>query len=159
MNEYFYLDKNNQQQGPISPQQFYAYDVTAETLVWCSGMDNWTRAGNIRELQDFISKRSSNTTPPPPPHTHYAQQPYQGSPMQPCPDSHMVWAVLSTVCCCLPLGIVAIIYASKVQDLYMCGNYIGAVEASNKAKTWSIISAITGFITSGIYSIIVLAAS
>ena len=46
MNEYFYLDKNNQQQGPISPQQFYAYDVTAETLVWCSGMDNWTRAGN-----------------------------------------------------------------------------------------------------------------
>ena len=102
MNEYFYLDKNNQQQGPISPQQFYAYDVTAETLVWCSGMDNWTRAGNIRELQDFICTRSSNTTPPPPPHTNNAQQSYPGSPMQPCPDSHMVWAVLSTVCCCLP---------------------------------------------------------
>lgn len=66
----------------------------------------------------------------------------------------MVLAVLSTIFCCLPLGIVAIIYASKVDNLYMAGDYAGALSASKSARNWALIGAIGGFLTSIIYLII-----
>jgi hypothetical protein len=31
-----------------------------------------------------------------------------------CPDTNLVWAILCTVLCCLPLGIVSIIKATSV---------------------------------------------
>ena len=53
----------------------------------------------------------------------------------------MIFAILSTVLCCLPLGVYAIICANKVDGLYAAGDYAGAVEQANAAKKWSIISA------------------
>ena len=35
-----------------------------------------------------------------------------------CPDSNLVWAILCTVLCCLPLGIVAIVKAASVEKLW-----------------------------------------
>ena len=49
-----------------------------------------------------------------------AYQPGQQPPMK--PDNNLVWAILSTILCCLPLGIVAIVYASKVDGLYNQGD-------------------------------------
>lgn len=62
------------------------------------------------------------------------------------PETHMVWAILSTLFCCLPLGIVAIIKASKVDSLWFDGRYDEAMAAAESAKKWSIISAVTGVI-------------
>ena len=44
--------------------------------------------------------------------------------MMPKPDNNLVLAIFSTVCCCLPLGIVAIIKACSVNTLYAAGNYV-----------------------------------
>ena len=55
------------------------------------------------------------------------------------PDNNMLWAILSTVFCCLPLGIVSIVYASKVNGLYTAGNYDEAQAAADKAKNWAMI--------------------
>ena len=52
------------------------------------------------------------------------------TPQQYPPDSGMVWAVLTTLFCCLPFGIVAIVYASKVNNLWMMGYYDGARAAA-----------------------------
>ena len=46
------------------------------------------------------------------------------------PDNYLVWAILCTILCCLPLGIVSIIYSSKVDGLYNSGDYAGAEDAS-----------------------------
>jgi hypothetical protein len=56
------------------------------------------------------------------------------------PPTHMASAILATLLCCLPLGIVAIVYASKLTALYQAGHYHGALEASSKAKFWSNMS-------------------
>ena len=69
------------------------------------------------------------------------------------PESNLVWAILTTICCCWPLGIVAIVYAAKVNNLYMTGQYQAAQEASANAKKWSIITAIGGAVVVLLYVI------
>jgi RsiW-degrading membrane proteinase PrsW (M82 family) len=60
------------------------------------------------------------------------------------PDNYLVWAILSTVLCCLPFGIVSIVYSTKVSGLWASGQYGEAQAAANNAKKWAIISAIVG---------------
>lgn len=62
------------------------------------------------------------------------------------PDNHLVWAILSTVLCCLPLGIISIIKATKVNELWAQGDYEGAKKASDDAKKFAIWSAIASVI-------------
>ena len=61
----------------------------------------------------------------------------------PPPDNHMVWAILSTILCCMPLGVVAIIKASKVEQLWYQGFHAEAQRAADDAKKWSIYSAVS----------------
>ena len=62
------------------------------------------------------------------------------SQLPPKPDNCLVWAILSTLCCCLPFGIVAIVYAAQVDGKYAAGDYQGAVDSASKAKTWCWVS-------------------
>lgn len=57
------------------------------------------------------------------------------------PSNNLVWAILSTLFCCLPLGIVSIVFAAKVDGLWGSGQYDAAHEAAAKAKRWALISA------------------
>jgi Interferon-induced transmembrane protein len=70
------------------------------------------------------------------------QQP--GWPGQREPDNYLVWAILTTVLCCLPLGIVSIVYSTKVSGLWSQGRYAEAQAAADSAKKWAIIAAIVG---------------
>ena len=57
---------------------------------------------------------------------------------QPPIANHLVWAILATLFCCLPFGIVAIVYAAKVDGLAAAGQYAQAQEAADTAKWWSL---------------------
>jgi hypothetical protein len=63
-------------------------------------------------------------------------------PSGPKPPSYLVWAILTTLFCCLPFGIVSIVYAARVDSKYNAGDMAGSLEASNNAKKWAIISAL-----------------
>ena len=52
--------------------------------------------------------------------------------------NHLVWAILSTLFCCLPLGIVSIVFAAQVDGKRAAGDLAGAQEASRKALNWAI---------------------
>jgi hypothetical protein len=80
-------------------------------------------------------------TPPPQPGWP-VQQP--GYPAQREPDNYLVWAILVTVMCCLPFGIVSLISSNKVSGLWAQGRYAEAQAASDSAKKWAIIGAIVG---------------
>jgi hypothetical protein len=54
------------------------------------------------------------------------------------PDNNLVWAILCTVMCCMPLGIVAIIKSTKVNTLWAQGDQEGAYKAAADAKKYSI---------------------
>lgn len=56
--------------------------------------------------------------------------------------NNLIWAILSTLFCCLPLGIVSIVYATQVDGLRAAGDIAGARIAADKARFWAIISAV-----------------
>lgn len=56
------------------------------------------------------------------------------------PSSYLALAIVSTILCCLPTGIVSIIYATKVNSAYEDGKYDEAMKASKNAKTWGLVS-------------------
>ena len=62
------------------------------------------------------------------------------------PDNNLVWAILSTICCCLPFGIVSIIYATQVNSLYLSGQYAAAQDSASKASKWAMIATISGVV-------------
>ncbi|QEG43269.1 CD225/dispanin family protein [Roseimaritima ulvae] len=62
------------------------------------------------------------------------------------PNNYLVQSILVTLCCCLPLGIVAIIFAAQVDSKWNSGDHAGAVAASENAKKWSMIALVLGII-------------
>ena len=54
--------------------------------------------------------------------------------------NHLVWAIAATIFCCLPAGVIAIVYAAQVNGMLDAGDYIGARRASRNAKIWAIVS-------------------
>lgn len=75
---------------------------------------------------------------------------YQSQSPTPRPPDYLVLSIVSTVLCCLIPGIVAIVYAAQVSAKWALGDYAAAVDASNKAKTWSLVSIGLGIIYVGI---------
>ena len=58
----------------------------------------------------------------------------------------------------MPLGIVSIIYSTKVDTAYNDGNYALAESSSKKAKNWGIASMVTIGVILILYVIIMLIA-
>lgn len=69
---------------------------------------------------------------PPPPRFDTPSAP----PVGPQVPNYLVQSILVTLCCCLPLGIVAIIFAAQVNSKLAQGDVAGAMEASKNAKMW-----------------------
>jgi len=51
-------------------------------------------------------------------------------------ESHLVKAIITTLCCCPPVGIAAIVYAAQVGPNLAANNIDAASEASKKAGLW-----------------------
>ena len=99
------------------------------------GDDEWKVLGSLQEFAaDFAGSNASmpqaGVSPPPQIHQPYAQGAVPNIP------NYLVQSILVTLCCCMPFGIAAIVYASKVEGLERMGDIAGAQEASAKAKMW-----------------------
>ncbi len=61
-------------------------------------------------------------------------------------DNYLVPAILVTVFCCLPFGIVSIVYAAQVNGKLEAGDIEGARRTSERAKMWAWIAFGTGLV-------------
>lgn len=71
------------------------------------------------------------------------------------PSTYLVLSIIVTILCCLPFGIIGIIYASKVDSCWNAGNFDEARENSRKAKTWALVGLVLGFVTYLIYILLI----
>ncbi|MDO8848159.1 MAG: CD225/dispanin family protein [Coriobacteriia bacterium] len=77
---------------------------------------------------------------PPPQQYGYTQPPTQP------PKSGLGNAIAVTILCCLPLGIVSIVYATQVDKKWAMGDYAGSQQAAKKANMWASIAAAVGIV-------------
>ncbi|WFN92198.1 CD225/dispanin family protein [Gordonia sp. LUNF6] len=87
---------------------------------------------------------------------------YQGGAPGVEPDNNLVWAILSTVLCCLPLGIVSIVKATSVSKLWAIGDYAGAQRAADDAKKfaiWSAVASVVVWVILVIVYVVIIAAA
>ncbi|HWL91472.1 MAG TPA: CD225/dispanin family protein [Actinomycetota bacterium] len=110
-------------------------------LRWNDGAQTWERS----ETPPPPDESGLPPAPPPP-----GQGTATSYPVTPVANvripTYLVWAILVTLLCFLPTGIVAIVFASQVTSKLQAGDVAGATEASNKAKMWTIISAVAGVV-------------
>ena len=80
-----------------------------------------------------------------------------GAPPGPKPSNNLVWAILATLFCCLPLGIAAIVFSTQVDSKWNAGDYEGALKAAKTTKTLLIVSVVGGVIVGILYFLLVAA--
>ena len=110
--------------------------VRVTDLCWTSGMEKWVGVGQVlSSLGDAtpLGGGPANQNP-------VWSSPGGGGARPPMPPNHLVWSILVTILCCLPFGIVAIVYSSKVEPRYLAGDIVGAQQAASNAKLWCWIS-------------------
>lgn len=59
---------------------------------------------------------------------------------------YLVLAIISTICCCPPFGIVAIVYAVKISSEISGGYSAKAADSARKAKIWIIVAVAVGVV-------------
>ena len=137
---YFYIDENNEQAGPLAIEDLQNV-ITSKTLVWKKGQADWLKAEDVPELESIVKVEAPPPIPQPvqivdvpkPVETGAEEVSYQ--PMK--PDTNLTMAILCTLFCCVPFGVVAIYCASKVNTSYHQGAYFDAEDYSEKAKSYT----------------------
>jgi len=79
----------------------------------------------------------------------------------PAPNNNLVFAIIATVLsvvfCCLPHGLISLIFALQVNSKAAAGDIQGAMSAAKQAKTFAIISIIVsviGFIIALVFGVL-----
>ncbi len=89
-----------------------------------------------------------------------APPPYGGGMGAGPPDNKLVWSILVTIFCCLPLGIVAIIKSAEVNSKWASGDAAGAQQSAAEAGKWikwSVILGVIGIVISVVVYAIAIA--
>jgi hypothetical protein len=146
MSQYYYTD-GTERYGPFSIDQLKFKNITQDTLVWKEGQADWLPARDLSDLKDLFLMSSDPSASMP------ATMPYSGAtPLAP-PKNWLIESVLVTILCCLPLGIVGIIHATKVDTLWSTGQQEAAHKASQEAAKWVKIGFFIGIGVIGLYLI------
>ncbi|MEG2380282.1 MAG: CD225/dispanin family protein [Oscillospiraceae bacterium] len=80
----------------------------------------------------------------------YMQQPAISS------TAYLVWSIIVTILCCLPLGIPAIVFATKIDQSLRFGDIQGAMKNANMSKWFCIWGAIISVVVVVLYFIFVI---
>lgn len=95
--------------------------------------------------------------PPAPGYPGYPPAPAAGYGQQMNVPTYLAQAILVTLFCCMPFGIVSIVFASQVSSRLSIGDVHGAIAASKKAKMWSWIGFACGGVVIALWILLLVA--
>ena len=92
-----------------------------------------------------LPRFAQTQTPPPPPPKPAASYLPPPSPSAPEPvRNYLVWAIVITICCCQPLGIVAIVFAVLAMTKQQSGDLRAAREMAGRARLFCLLGFFIG---------------
>lgn len=147
------------QEEPIAmPPKYEAEKMWAEKLGMnfdCEEVEASQQEMAEQEAAESAQQASVSVTPPPYPGTATGYYMPQGMPQEqapePMPPTYTIWAILATICCCLPAGIIALVFSASVSTKYYARDYEGARKASERTEMWIIASIVLGVISNILY--------
>lgn len=114
----YYIKRKNKPQGPYTKEDLRKRMLKPSTLIHDESSELWVRADQCKELEDVIV---------------------------PAPNTWFLASVL-TLFICLPFGIVGLLKAYQIQDLYRTGKITEARVMSQETARWIKIGIACGLI-------------
>lgn len=88
---------------------------------------------------------------------YYQQNNFNGMPQKPVNwVPYLVLSIISTLCCCLPFGVVGIVFSAKINSAMLAGNLEEAQNNAKMARIWIIVSFAIGLLTWLIYMVLIV---
>ncbi len=173
----YWIIINEEEKGPFTVEELAAFEIAADTPVWCDGMAQWQSAATVPELAHLIPLPAVAPAEEPvvisepqivaeAPVAETINQPHEtttktviyapANAIPPgyvaiqqgeikCPN-YLVFAILSTIICFLPLGICAIICSTKVKKHLKAGDIAKAMKMSERTALFVILSIVVWLI-------------
>jgi hypothetical protein len=144
---YKILGADQKEYGPVTLEQLKQWvregRANANTLIQGPDSTEWKPLGTFPELAGL----SAAAAPMPP-----APGPAYGTATATANVPTYLWqSIVVTLCCCLPVGIPAIIFSAQVNSKLAAGDLAGATSASNKARMFCWIALGLGLVANVIF--------
>ena len=131
---YKIIGSDQNEYGPVSAEDVRSWvrdgRATSETLAFSEGQTEWLPLSSFPEFAALFNLPPKNSPAP--------------TSIRPAPTpkirNYLLSAIIATLFCCPPCGIVAIVYAAQVDGKKSRGNIQGAMESAANAKKWVRIS-------------------
>lgn len=147
----YWLMKGGVRLGPMGFSELVRAIDSPASPVWREGLPDWCAAENVPELAGLF--RVQQPVMPPAASFSAVQQPApaaapgaSGEETEPMPPTYLAWSVVTMLLCCLPTGIAALVYSTKVSQRWLAGDRAGARHASEMAALWIIVTIVCGLI-------------
>lgn len=174
----YWTIKEGRHAGPFTAMQLADMGIAPDTPVWHEGLTDWVPAREIAEIAAIMVARQNGAAPAQPcqpqapapvPEYEYVRAqdaPAQAShaplrrehnvadtPAEECPPAYLAWSIISMLICCIPLGVVAIIFSAQVKPAWRQGDIAKARRASERAQWCIILSISLGLIFQFFYGV------
>lgn len=88
---------------------------------------------------------------------YYQQNNFNEMPQKPVNwVPYLILSIISTLCCCLPFGVVGIVFSAKINSAMLAGNLEEAQNNAKMARIWIIVSFAIGLLTWLIYMVLIV---
>ncbi len=166
----YWIIENGKPIGPFTASELKVRrDFTPGLPVWYSGLPDWTTVGELPELSILLPEEEISQ-----PHEQQIKEKEssveeqnlgfnsnwirpQQEPVQPKvsfvvektkqPPTYVGWNIFMTLCCCLPVGLIGLVYGSTVNRRWLSGDIEGAQKASDIAAWCLILSIVLSLVS------------
>ena len=145
---FFYFDQTNQKCGPVSAQQLKelaARGIIGQHTPMETDTGHKGVAGQIPGL--FPAPSPAPTQPV------HVTSPSDDDDVEHVShvSDYLIWSIITTICCCMPLGLIGVIYSVLGKSDLKAGNHDDAVKKSKIAFWCNLVGLILGLIIFVIY--------
>lgn len=170
--EKYWIIVDGRPQGPFTPEQLkLRRDFTAELPVWSTGMANWTVVSEVPVLAALLEEIAAEEVAAESSAPQQAQQPQQVfqqepnyiqpapaggftpqsaamvAPAESMPPSYLAWNIVMTLCCCMIIGVIGIVFSAQVAQKWQRGDIEGSRKSSERAAWCLILSLVLGLVS------------